>query len=157
MKKSIAFTLDSNGNEIEKYRGKISEFLKLHGVSDEVIEKQIMIVKELLKSCVRYSGFKVKQQKMTVQIHIRKNKITVEVSNPINGIQNKKLERLDKTIQFIRGYQDPFEAYLKLKAISGNRSNELALAKLAYEGKTVLDFFVGEDNIMNMSAIGTIN
>jgi hypothetical protein len=157
MKKSITFLLDSNGNEVKKVREKTSEFLKLHGVADEAIKKQMMIVKELVKTCVQYSGFKSPQQKMTVQLHIHKDKITAEVSNSINGIQKKKLEKLDKTIQFIRGYQDPFEAYLKLKAISGNGSNELALAKLACEGKTIIDFFVSEDNIMNMSAVGTIN
>jgi hypothetical protein len=157
MNKSITFFLISNGNEIEKVRVKTSKFLKSYGLSDNIVREQIMIVKELLNICVQYFGLKSPQRKITVQIHISRDKITVEVSHPINGTQNEQLEELDKTIQFIRGYQDPFEALLKLKVASGNGSNRLALANLAYEGKTTLDFFVSEDNLMNMSAVRTIN
>jgi hypothetical protein len=157
MKKFITFFLISNGNENEQIRAKTSNFLKSHGLPDKIVQEQIMIVKELLNICGQYAGFESPQGKITVQIHISRDKITVEVSHPINGIQNKQLEELDKTIQFIRGYQDPYEAFLKLKVASDNGSNRLALAKLAYEGKTTLDFFVSEDNIMNMSAVRAIN
>lgn len=137
--------------------GKTSSFLKSHGFSDKAIHEQIMIVEGLLKICMQYSGFKSSQEKMRVQIHISRDKITFEVSSPINGIQKKQLEELDKIIQFIHGYQDPFEAVLKFKEASGIGSKGLALAKLAYEGKATLDFFVSEENIINMSAIRTIN
>ena len=157
MKKSIIFFLNSNSNEIGIVSEKTSCFLKSHGFPDKAVHEQIMIVEELLKTCMQYSGFRSSQEKMRVQIHISRGKITFEVSSPINGIQKKQLEELDKTIQFIHGYQDPFEAFLKLKEASGNGSNGLALAKLAHEGKTTLDFFVSEDNIINMSAIRTIN
>jgi hypothetical protein len=157
MKKSITFFLNSNGKEVTKVREKASNFLKLHGLSDKTLQEQIIIIKELLKTCRKYSGFNSPQGKMTVQIHINRNKIIVEVSNPINDVKNKQLQELDKIIQFIRGYQDPFEAFLKLKAASSNGSDGLVLAKLAYEGKTTIDFFVSEDNIMNMSAVRMIN
>lgn len=157
MNKSIIFFLNSNNNEIEKVSGKTSYFLKSHGFPDKAVHEQIMIVEELLKICMQYSAFKSSQEKIRVQIQISRDKITFEVSSPINGIQKKQLEELDKTIQFIHGYQDPFEAFLKFKEASGNGSNGLALAKLAYEGKATLDFFVSEDNIINMSAIRTIN
>ncbi len=157
MKKYISFFLDSNGREVKKVREKTSNFLKLHGLSDKIVRGQIMIIKELLKTCRKYSGFNSPQVKMKVQIHINSNKITVEVSNQINDNQNKQIQELDKTIQFIRGYQDPFEAFLKLKATSNNGSDGLVLAKLSYEGKATLDFFVSEDNVMSMSAVRMID
>ena len=157
MSKSITFFLDLNGKDVKKLSEKTSNFLKSHGFSDKTTQEQIMITKELIKACGKYSNPNSSQGKMTVQIHINRNKITVEVSNPINDVQHKTLQVLDKTIQFIRGYQDPFEAFLKLKAASGNGSDGLMLAKLAYEGKTTLDFFVSEDNVMNMSAVRRIN
>jgi hypothetical protein len=157
MKKSLTLLFYSNGNEFEQAMGKTSEFLTAHGVADEAIKKQILIIKELITICMQYSSLKAPQQQMTVHIDISKDRITAEVSNPIHGLQSKKLEKLDKTIQFIRGHQDPFEAYLKLKAISGNRSDELALAKLASESKTMIDFFVSDENILNMSAVVPIN
>ena len=155
MKKSIIFFLNSNETEI--ISEKTSYFLKSHGFTEKAVHEQIMIVKELLKICMQYSGFKSSQEKMRVQIHISSDKITFEVSSPINGIEKKQLEELDKTIQFIHGYQDPFEAFLKFKEASGNGSKGLALAKLAHEGKATLDFYVSEDNIINMSAIRMIN
>jgi hypothetical protein len=157
MKKSITFFLNSNGNDAEEVRKKSANFLRSHGVTEESVQKKIMLIKELLKIFVQYNSFKPPQKKMTVQFHICRNKITFEVSNPIKGIQTEKLERLDKTIQFLRGYQDPLEAYLKLKDRSDFGPDELALAKLNYEGKMMLDFFVSEDNIMTMSAVTAIN
>ena len=157
MKKSIIFSMNSNRNEIEIASEKTSHFLKSHGFSHKAVREQIMIVEELIKTCMQYSGIRSLQNKVRVQIEVSKDKIIFEVSSPINGIPKKQLEELDKTIQFIHGYQDPFEAYLKLKAKSGNGSNGLALAKLSHEGKTTIDFFVSEDNIINMSAVRRIN
>jgi len=157
MKKFIKLFLNSNGNGIEEASEKTAEFLNSHGLPDKTVQEQIIILKELHNICLRYSGCKSLQGNMTVQIHINGDKITVEVSNPINGIQSKQLKELDNIIQFIRGYQDSFEAYLRMKENSINGSNGLALAKLAYEGKTMLDFFVSEQNTMNMIAVKTLN
>ena len=131
MKKSITFFLNSNGNENEQVRAKTSNFLKSHSLSDKIVQEQIMIVKELLNICGQYTGIKSPQGKITVQIHISRDKITVEVSHPINGIQNKQLEKLDKTIQFIRGYQDPYEAFLKLKTLIKKSSFKYWIKKIA--------------------------
>jgi hypothetical protein len=157
MKKFIIFFLNSNINEIEIASEKTSFFLKSYGLPHNEVREQVMIVEELLKTCMQYSSFGSSQEKMRVQIEVSKDKIIFEVSSPINGIQKRQLEELDKTIQFIHGYQDPFEAFLKLKAASGNGSNGLALAKLSHEGKTTIDFFVGEDNIINIVAVRSKN
>jgi hypothetical protein len=157
MKKSIMFFLTSNRNEIEIASEKTSYFLKSHGLPHKAVREQIMVVEELLKTCMQYSGFRSSQEKMRVQIEVSKDKIIFEVSSPINGVPKRQLEELDKTIQFIHGYQDPFEAFLKLKAASSNGSNGLTLAKLSHEGNTTIDFFVGEDNIINLSAVKSIN
>ena len=74
----------------------------------------------------------------------------------------RQLNDLDKTIQLIRGYQDPFEPYMKkLRENPGNSINSdtygIGLAKIAYEAGAVLDFFVDEDNILNLSAVRSLN
>ena len=161
MKESITFNLKPNGHEIEKIRGKSCNFLKSHGLPDSTVQEHTMILNELVKICMKYTNSKPSEIMMTVQIHISENKITVEVSNPIDQIDNNLLDELDKTIQFIRGYQDPFEALIKMKEVSKNShlngSSGIGLARLAYEGKTMLDFFVSEDNMMNMSAVKNID
>jgi hypothetical protein len=96
-----------------------------------------------------------------VDIHQNENIITVEVINPIDptdtGAHNH-LKRMDKTVQWIRGYQDPFEAYVeKLKEVSRRPLNDeesgLGLVRIAYEGKAILDFFVSEEGSLNVSAV----
>ena len=60
--------------------------------------------------------------------------------------------------QWIRGHQDPFEAYLsRLQEVSvqelENRESGLGLVRIAYEGQSVLDFFVDDRNVVSVSAI----
>jgi hypothetical protein len=157
MKTFIKLSLNSNGAGIEQASEKTAEFLNSQGFPGKIVHEQIIILNKLYKICLRYSSCKSHQRNMTVRIIIQGDKIIIEVSYPIIDIQNKQLEELDKTIQFIRGFQDPFEAYTKLKTDFKNGSNGIALAKLAYEGRTIVDFFVSEQNVMNMSAVRTIN
>jgi len=72
-------------------------------------------------------------------------------------MSDENLRRLDETIQWIRGYQSPFEAYVeKLKEVStGENQGEsgLGLVRIAYEGQSILDFYVDEQNMLAMSAV----
>jgi hypothetical protein len=72
------------------------------------------------------------------------------------------LADLDKTIQWIRGYQDPLEQYMiNLSESSGAShlagTNGLGLARIAYEADAIIDFYVSEDNILNLSAVSNLN
>jgi hypothetical protein len=71
------------------------------------------------------------------------------------------LSRLDQTIQWIRGYQDPFEAYIeRIKEVSKkplkDMESGIGLVRIAYEGKALLDFFVGDNNVLNVSVVSNI-
>ena len=71
------------------------------------------------------------------------------------------LKRLDRTIQWIRGYQDPFLAYTeRIRAVSKrplrDKESGLGLVRIAYEGKSILDFFLDDDNILNVSAVSIL-
>ena len=86
--------------------------------------------------------------------------ITIEVNNPIDKIIENHIKRLDKTIQWIRGYQDSFEAYVEnLKIVSRkpleDEESGIGLTRIAYEGRAILDFFV-DDNILNVSAVSKV-
>ena len=61
-------------------------------------------------------------------------------------------------VQWIRGFQDPFEAYLeRLKEVSSqsldHEESGLGLVRIAYEGQSVLDFFVTENHVLAVSAV----
>jgi hypothetical protein len=161
MKKSIKFTLKPKGQSIENVVGKCSNFLKSNGLLDDTVRSQVMVVRELVANCMKYCTFDHPKNRMTVQIHINSNEIIIEVMNPINERNFHKLRELDKTIQWIRGYQDPHEAYMLSLKNACERSNiceanGLGLAKIAYEANATLDFYVSKDNIFCLLAIKSL-
>ena len=85
----------------------------------------------------------------------------MEVTNPFDESCRADLETLDRLVQWIRGHQDPFEAYLeKLEEVSRkplqDETSGLGLARIAYEGGALLDFFVDERNFLNVSAFAAL-
>jgi hypothetical protein len=161
MKNTINFNLEPKSPQIDEagYRG--SCFLKSHGFSDDTVHVPVMILKELIKNGIKYGKFSATAKEINVRIHIAEKNFTIEVRNPVDDTCSEQLKELDKTIQFIRGYQDPYEPYAIMRGkVSNNYLNEksrgLGLAQIAYEGKALLDFFVTEDNILNITAVGNM-
>ena len=160
MKNSIRLRLKPDWNKLEDLRNSGTKFLKYHGFEEDVKYSLIMILSELVENSIKYGNFEDSNSEILINLNINKNIITIEVNNPIYEIRENHLKRLDKTIQWIRGYQDSFEAYIeKLKTISKkpleDEESGLGLTRIAYEGKAILDFFVDE-NILNVSAVSKI-
>jgi hypothetical protein len=162
MKKSIMFNLKLNDTEINKAGEKGSHFLKSHGFSHETVQAQVMIIKELINNGKKFETPASSESEVTVFLLVEEKAITVEVRKAIEASYQRQLDELDKTIQWIRGYQDPFEPYVKklrekpAKSKSGE-ANGIGLARIAYEAGAILDFFVSEDNILNLSAVRNID
>lgn len=163
MKKSIVFNLKPIGSEIAKVGEKGERFLKSHGLSDDSVQKQIMVIRELIKSGINFENKKHVVNEMSVHIFIEENTVTTEIRKPINeSTHNNQLEALDKTIQWIRGYQDPFTPFMikawQMSEYPGNNGfNSFGLAKIAYKAGAIIDFYVSEDNILNLSAVSPVN
>jgi len=162
IKKTMEFSLKSNGGGIKKLERKSSNFLKSKGYSDDIIETQIMILKELIISSKEFDDLRPSEFDVSVQLHIEDNTITVEVKKPVCESDYGKLEALDKTIQWIRGYQDPLEHYMiNLAEASGAshiaETNGLGLARIAHEADAIVDFYVSEDNVLNLSAVSNLS
>jgi hypothetical protein len=161
MKRILKLTVKPEWNEIEEARNKASKFLKSLGLVTDSVHSLTMVISELIENGVKYGNFSVPAEKVEVDIQQSENIITVEVINPVDPTDeatHNHLTKLDKTVQWIRGYQDPFEAYVeKLKEVSRRPLNDeesgLGLVRIAYEGKAILDFFVGEDGSLNVSAV----
>lgn len=158
MKKSQAMTISPEWDEIEMVRNKSSKFFEQNGIPDEIVHSATMVVSELLENGIKYGDFSKNKSRVGVDISINSNTITVEVSNPVNEVAYAYLKTLDKTIQWIRGFQDPFEAYTEmLKEVSrkpmSDENSGLGLVRIAYEGDAIIDFFVSDEGILNVSAI----
>lgn len=154
-------TLGPNWDQIEEVRRRTRVFLKNQGLSRELIDAVTMVSSELVENGMKYGCFKDSEESLTFNLNIVEKNVIVEVTHPTSASAASHLRRLDKTIQWIRGFQDPFQAYLeKLKEVArrpiGDSESGLGLVRIAYEGKSIIDFFVAEDNALNVSAIAGI-
>ena len=161
MEKSMNLVVRPRWNEVEKVRGKTSQFLGSHGLSKDTINGITMVISELIENGIKYGSFALPENTVTANVHIGENIITVEVIHPIDEAAYPHLKNLDKMIQWIRGYQDPFEAFVeRLKEVSkrplGDEESGLGLVRIAYEGRAILDFFVNEQNVLNVSAVSNL-
>lgn len=159
--RSIKLVVKPNWDEIQKVRTESSEFLRTHGLPDDTVHALTMVTSELIENGIKYGNVKLPENELTVTIYIGETTITVEVVNPVDETAYNHLRRLDKIIQWIRGYQDPFQAYIeRLKEVSKkplyDEESGLGLVRIAYEGKAILDFFLGEDNMLNVSAVSNL-
>jgi hypothetical protein len=160
-KKAIGMSIGPKWEAIEGVRTKTRAFLKNHGLSKELMDAITMVCSELVENGMKYGYFERPESRLKLKLHILEKNIIAEVTHPISANAAQHLRRLDKTIQWIRGYQDPFQAYIeKLKEVARRPINDsesgLGLVRIAYEGKSILDFFVAEDNALNVSAIAGV-
>jgi len=157
MENSLKLNIPPEWSEIENIRNAGIQFLETHGFSSDLVHSLTMILSELVENSIKYGDFEGFRSEVLIYLDIDKSLITIEVNNPVDGTNTHHLKRLDKTIQWIRGYQDSFQAYVeKLREISKkpleDEESGLGLARIAYEGKAILDFFVLDDTL-NVSAI----
>ncbi|MGB9437033.1 MAG: hypothetical protein WCB15_03755 [Desulfobacterales bacterium] len=160
-KKTMEFSLKSKNNEIKELEQKSSYFLKYQGYSDDTIQTQILILRELINSGKQFKDLRPSEFEMFVQVHVENNTITLEVKKSICESAYGKLEELDKTIQWIRGSQDPLERYMTNLAEASDVShiagtNGLGLARIAQQTGAIIDFYVSEDSILNLSAVSDL-
>ena len=157
MENTIIAELKPQWKEVENARNICSKFLAEHNYPLDTIDSIVMVVSELVENAVKYGDFIASNNKIEFML-ITGNKIIVEVKCPIIKSKNQHFKRLDRTIQWIRGHQNPFEAYIeKLKVVStrSGRDQEsgLGLFRIAYEGMAILDFYVSDDGIISVSAV----
>jgi hypothetical protein len=151
-------TIIPEWDEIEKAQKILTQILKDVGFDQDTIDSQIMILSELIENAIKYSHFTSKFPEIKATIKVTKKNIIIEVKSPANEESNTHVIRLDKTIQWIRGYQNPFEAYiLRLKKIAikplSDKDSGLGLVRIAYEGQSVVDFYINDENIISISSV----
>jgi len=161
MSSTRKWSIDPEWDEIEQVSRESVQFLSSNQVDDDTVQTFNMVICELIENSLKYGDFSSAKKKVDIEVSIEKRMATVEVKNPFKEDMRPHLERLDKMIQWIRGFQDPFQAYLeKLKEISrkplDDEESGLGLARIAYEGQAIIDFFVGDDDQLNVSAVSDI-
>ena len=151
-------TLSPNWNELEPVRQEAHDFLQDRDLHGDIVYSTVMVLSELLENSIKYGHFEDSDSTVQVSLDVNKHIITVAVTNPVNESCFKDLEKLDRMIQWVRGYQDPFEAYVeRMKEISKkslhNTESGLGIVRIDYEGSVTIDFFVSDEDLLTVSAI----
>jgi hypothetical protein len=145
-------------SELEKISDLLKSFLENSSFTKDDFDAINMVTTELVENGIKYGYFPTPESSVCLSLKIKKKRILIEVKNLVKDSDMVHLRRLDSKIQWIRGYQNPFEAYVeKLKEISTKALKEgesgLGLVRMAYEGQAILDFYLNEENILAVSAV----
>jgi hypothetical protein len=145
-------------SEIEAAMEESRKIFRLNEFPDSVTAMLSMVIGELLDNALKFGCYMNSDNMITYSIEINDEKVIMEVKNPINEHDEYHLRRLDKTIQWIRGHQNPLEAYMKkTKEIASLPKDDpekgFGLVRIAYEGKSIIDFYVNSENIISVSAV----
>jgi len=157
MQVTLQLALRPVWEEIDALGSKCMDFLQREGVDPDAQTALAMVACELAENATKYGHFNGEKEIVKVSLAIQAQAVTVTVSNPVTDREADSLAVLDHTIQWIRGFHDPFQAYLeRLRDVSSQSllSNEsrLGLVRIAYEGQSTLDFYVGADGMLVVSA-----
>jgi hypothetical protein len=115
-----------------------------------------MVGQELLENAVKY-GASGPGEVLRMRLRVERDEVTVEVASRV-GVDDAHLKSFDQTVQWIRSFQDPFEAYVeRLKEVAAapyaHGTSGLGLTRIAYEGRCALDFYVDAGNTLAVSAV----
>jgi hypothetical protein len=159
MAERLSMQIKPSWDELPEVRRQTATFLKAKGFSSDAIDALAMVACELSENAVKYGEYdEAARSAIDISVSLSAADVTVEVAHPVARADKDNLTRLDRTVQWIRGYQDPFEAYLqRLKELSSegldSSESRLGLVRIAYEGQSILDFYVNERDILAVSAI----
>jgi hypothetical protein len=150
------YSLEPDWAEIERLPELLRSSLSQIVLSEDDFHSLLMISTELVENAIKYGKYSTEDQ-IRFGIRIHKKRISLEVKNLVHQESIENLKRLDEKIQWIRGFQNPFEAYVeRLKEISSlelsRGESGLGLVRIAYEGQASLDFFLDENDVLMVVA-----
>lgn len=157
----LELRVTSDWTEMGRVNQAVSDFLAGCGLPTEDVDKYTMVVCELVENGIKYGHFNQEKDAVSVRVWIAGRTISVLVTNPVGNYSRTYLSELDRTIQWVRGFQAPFEAYIaRMKAISREPletdKSGLGLVRITYEGRAMLDFYLDENDTLSVSAISNL-
>lgn len=144
-------------SQLKNLRAEIREFLEKKSLSKKQIDAMEMVSCELAENAIKYGVYPEPDDTIDVEMDIKNSTVIIEVKHKVNP-DDVNLQILDSRIQWIRSFQNPFQAFVdRLKFVSGkplaDSESGLGLVRIAYEGHSILDFYFSENNVLAISAI----
>ncbi len=157
MKNDFKMNVAANWIEIDNVYTASNKFFSSFKFDLNNIDRATMVTCELVENAIKYGNFE-KNKTVDIGVKIQKKKATIIVKNPIGKKSETYLRELDKTVQWIRGFQNSYEAYIeRMKKISTEPmsylKSELGIVRITYEGQAIIDFFIQDEKMLNVSAV----
>ena len=149
--------IESAWKSIETVRVSCNDYLAERGMDRDIIDAVSMSLTELLENAVKFS--EPATNSVEYSITINSKLIMIEVKNTLARNQDYHLDRLEKTVQWLRGFHNSFEAFyerlreVSMIAMDNHSDSGLGLARIAYEGRCIVDFYVNSDSVIAVSAV----
>ncbi len=157
MQSTLSIRIDSKWDEVRHVREQSEGFFRQLGLGASAVEALTMVASELTENAVKY-GIPDGERRILVTISRGADAVIVEVKSPMSPAADAAVAKLEAAIQWIRGHQDPFEAYLERVQHASSQQmtsteSGLGLVRIAYEGHSILDFYIDEENMVAVSAV----
>ncbi len=161
MESELDLRVSADWSEISRVNEQVGEFLSACALSEETVQMYTMVVCELVENAIKYGTFVNDSDRAEVHLAVAASTISVQVTHHCRETSHLYLGELDRTIQWLRSFQAPFEAYVaRMKAISREPldldKSGLGLARITYEGRALLDFYVDENSLLSVSAVSSL-
>ena len=161
MAQQLQLTVQADWSEIERVNSEVATFLRTASLSDYDVDTYTMVVCELTENGIKY-GKNDASAAVTLHVTIGDRTIVISAVNGVTRNSQRHLRELDRTLQWVRGFQDPFEAYLeRVKQIAreplGQSRSCLGIVRIAYEGRAAIDFVLGEDDTLTVSVVASVS
>ncbi len=161
MESELDLRVGADWSEISRVHDEVARFLASCRLTEETVHMYTMVVCELVENAIKYGTFVAENDRVEVHLAVARSTISVQVTHHCRETSGKYLGELDRTIQWLRSFQAPFEAYVaRMKAISREpldlEKSGLGLARITYEGRALLDFYVDENSLLSVSAVSSL-
>lgn len=162
MSREFQLQISNDWSEVERVNTEVTDFLEGCRLEPNEVNTFTMVACELVENSIKYGDpTGARAQSGTLVVGVNGRSITVLVRNPIGSGSGFHLEELDRTLQWIRGFQDPFQAYIeRVREISREPATRgksgLGIVRIAYEARAAIDFVVGDDDMLAVSAVAKI-
>ena len=161
MAHELKLTANSDWNEIARVNTEVAAFLRNASLSPQNVDTFTMVACELTENGIKY-GRHDASAAVTLLVSVSDRTVSITATNGITTGSRKHLHELDRTLQWVRGFQDPFEAYVeRVKQISreplGQAKSCLGIVRIVHEGRATIDFVLGEDESLSVSIVDEIS
>lgn len=159
MAKVLRERVRADWEEMERVNEMTYEFMRSLGLEESDVDTFTMVVCELTENAIKYGNRAgAHDETLDLTAAYENGELTVRLVNYIDSQSADNLQHLDRAVQWARSFQDPFQAYIgRVKEISRELADSsrsgLGIVRIAYEARATIDFIVGEDDTLTVSAV----